>query len=494
MAPIISKRNSEKRGETPYTRKPITNTRERADFGDFSLDFDIVDKLSELLNEGLMFAKNFEMEENRLYMDWVKRKAYLADEDETTIINDNHFIRIDWCNCFIDTTDYLLKHLADPQTRGMAMKMGPNILNQLYKYYELMKQYPPESYAESSVVMEEIDDNEEDDEEEEEEEDDEEEDDNNENWDLDDDNDEEDDDDANEETPDVSKYTEEDRLILEQFQRLVLGSNKRYEFNGSKHEARHLRRLKEGRSKLEKHMEKIAEKNDAVVLDDDTDIQIIEKEYDVITIDDDDDDADDDDEVTLLEGNVDGDEGIPVFGITHPEVNITNARAFEHGKYHVDVTGLRLSTFVDVPRETVTDKDLRSKYRWSNISKEADKDYFFDMVNGSNCTKQSQTMRREPFKQADLLNPLTLAAAMLRQCPCCDEQKAGFNILYPKVCQHFICRSCYVNLVDKYSKIGKHVACPCCGKCINQLFSIVREEESDTGRMVFYNAKLIATS
>lgn len=491
MAPIISKRNSEKRGETPYSRKSATtNTRERNDFGDFSLDFDIIDKLSELLNEGLMFAKNFELEENRLYADWVKRKAYLTDEEDTTIVNDNHAIRIDWCNCFINTTEYLLKNLANPQTRDMAMKMAPNILNQLYKYYECMKQNPPESYVESSVIMEEIDEEEEEESEED-----------MENWDFGDDDDEDDDEDV--ETPDVSKYTEEDRLLLEEFQRLVLGSTERYEFTGSKFEARHLRRLKEGRRKLQEHIEQGAELQDddgkTNETDDDDDIEIIEKEYNVITIDDDDEEVekendDDDDEVTLLVGNIDGEEGLPVFGTTHPEVNITNARAFEHGKYHVDVTGLRLSTFVDVPRKEVTDKDIRSKYRWSNISKEADKDYFFDMVNGSNCTKQSQTMRREPFKQDDLLNPLTLASAMLRQCPCCGEQKAGFNILYPKVCQHYICRSCYVSLVDKYTEIGKHVACPCCGKCINQLFSIVREAKSETGRMVFYNAKLIATT
>lgn len=483
MAPILSKHNSEKRGETPYTRK-TSHVRADETFGDFSLDFDIVDKLSELLNEGLMFAKNFELEENRLYLDWVKRHAYLTDEEDTKVINDNHAIRIDWCNCFINTTNYMLKNLADPKTRDMAMKLGPNILNQLYKYYECMKENPPEEYVASSVVMEEVDDAIEEDEE----------------WDNDDEEDDDDDDDDDDDAiPDISTYTEEDRLLLEKFHRLVFGTDTRYKFNGSKAEARRLRRLRADAERSGGNT--VTSEEGSEEEEEDSDVEIIEpaSQPDVITIDDDDDDdvddddEEDDDDDVLFIGNIDGEEGIPVFGTSHPEVTVTNAKAFEHGKYHVDISGLRMSTFVDVPRKGVTDKDIRSKYRWSNVSKDADKDYFFEMVNGSNCTKQSQTMKCEAFNQDDLLNPLSLAAAMLRKCPCCGEEKAGFNILYPKACQHYICRSCYVNMVDKFSSVGKHAFCNTCGKCINQLFSIVREEGC-AGRMVFYNAKLIAMS
>lgn len=160
-----------------------------------------------------------------------------------------------------------------------------------------------------------------------------------------------------------------------------------------------------------------------------------------------------------------------------------SAKEYAPGKTLVTIKNMRLCNRMD---ERTADKNLNG-LQWpvevlpgiDEEQEDLDRRYFCEMTNNANCS--SQTLTNE-----ELNDPLTLAAAMLRECPLCTKEKAGFNIVYTRTCQHHMCRKCLLKLAIVARREKRDITCPICRTQINEIFGFTRGQ-GKRGRMAFYS-------
>lgn len=162
-----------------------------------------------------------------------------------------------------------------------------------------------------------------------------------------------------------------------------------------------------------------------------------------------------------------------------------SSKEYAPGKTLVTIKNMRLCNRMDVEKH-VADNDVGG-IQWpvgvlpgvDEEQEELDRRYFCEMTNNSKC--DSQTLTNE-----ELNDPLTLAAAMLRECPLCTKEKAGFNIVYTRTCQHHMCRKCLLKLAIVARREKRDITCPICRTQINEIFGFTRGQ-GKRGRMTFFS-------
>lgn len=160
------------------------------------------------------------------------------------------------------------------------------------------------------------------------------------------------------------------------------------------------------------------------------------------------------------------------------------SKAYAPGKRLVTIENLRLCSRVDEERRNVPKV---SDLQWpvgvmpgiDEEQEELDRRYFAEMTNNEKCANAD-------FTNEDLTDPLTLAASMLRECPLCTKEKAGFNIVYTRTCQHHVCRKCLLKLAIVAQRERRDITCPICRTQINEIFGFTRGQ-GKRGRLTFYS-------
>lgn len=158
----------------------------------------------------------------------------------------------------------------------------------------------------------------------------------------------------------------------------------------------------------------------------------------------------------------------------HPSTRSNVDTMYTKNKGYMNIRALRISLSVDQRKELSngekTEGSMEHKYLFTHVNE------------GSECVM--------PLTKEDSIDPLTLSAMMLRECPVCLTEKAGINILYFRSCQHHICRECFMKTAAVAQQASSVVRCGLCRETMGDMFSFVRDERGK-GKMMIYEGTLL---